>query len=245
LVQKGVEIVSGDFEQPDSVRRAVSGVQGVFSVQPFEPGKARLEVHWGKRLADTAVASGVSHFVYASVFGAGAAPDVPLFTSKAEIETHIRSVGLRHTILQPAGFMENLLMPVVLKGLSKGKLTTPHVVDSLQPLIAVDDIGAIAARVFASPDEYADRTIPLVGDVVSTRTQAEILSRVLGRTIRPGKLPGFLTRVFLGRDLFRMFRWIDTKSHTVPFSVETLRSIYPQLMTFENWCCLAFAKTKG
>lgn len=128
------------------------------------------------------MASGVSHFVYASVFGAGAASDVPHFASKAEIEMHIRSVGLRHTILQPAGFMENLLMPVVLKGLSKGKLTTPNVVDSLQPQIAADDIGAIAARVFASPDEYADRTIPLVGDVVSTRTQAEILSRVLGRT---------------------------------------------------------------
>ncbi len=86
----------------------MSGVHGVFSVQPFERGKAHLEVQWGKRVADTAAALGVAHFVYASVFGTDAAPDVPHFASKAEVENHIRSIGLPHTILRPAGFMENL-----------------------------------------------------------------------------------------------------------------------------------------
>jgi uncharacterized protein YbjT (DUF2867 family) len=59
LVQQGAEAVAGDFGQPKSLTRAMAGVRGVFSVQPFMPGKGRLEVEWGKRLADVAAAQGV------------------------------------------------------------------------------------------------------------------------------------------------------------------------------------------
>jgi len=236
MAKKGVQVVTGDFGQPESLRRALIGVDRVFSVQPFLPGKSHVEVQWGKDVADAAANARVSHFVYTSVLGAGSAPDVPHFASKAEIESHIQSTGMPNTILQPGGFMENLLMPVVRKGISKGKLTAPNGVDSPQPLIAVDDIGAIAAKVFAQPGEFIGRKIPLVGDVISTRNQAQILARVLGRPIRPRQLPGIVVRVFLGRDLHRMFRWLDTSSTTVPFNIEELRKLHPGLSTFENWC---------
>jgi uncharacterized protein YbjT (DUF2867 family) len=245
LAQKGVQVVPGDFGQPESLRRAMIGVDRVFSVQPFLRGKSYLEVQWGKDVADAAANEGVSHFVYTSVLGAGSAPDVPHFAGKAEIEGHIQSTRMPHTILQPGGFMENLLMPVVLKGISKGKLTTPNKVDSPQPLIAVDDIGAIAAKVFALPGEYIGKKIPLVGEVISTRNQAETLARVLGRPIRPGQLPGIVVRVFLGRDLLRMFRWIDTSSGTVPFNIEALRMVHPGLSTFEDWCRHNFSEASA
>lgn len=236
LAKRGAEVVPGDFGQPKSLRRAVAGVAAVFSVQPFLPGKTHLEVQWGKNLADAAAAAGVSHFVYTSVLGAEMAPDVPHFASKAEIERHIRSIGLPSTILQPAGFMENLLMPPVLKGISKGKLTTPNAIDTEQPIIAVDDIGAIAAKVLAAPREFIGRRIPLVGDVASTRSQAATLMRVLARPIKPGRLPGLIVRLFLGRDLYRMFRWIDVNSGTAPFDIDALRAMHPPLLNFEQWC---------
>lgn len=236
LAKKGVEIFAGNFEQPDTIRRAMAGIGRVFSVQPFLRGKAELEVQWGKRIADAAAAEGVSHFVYTSVFGANAGPDVPHFASKAQIETHIQSTAMPSTILQPAGFMENLLNPIVLKGIAKGKLAGPTAVDSPQPVIAVDDIGVIAAKVFASPGEYIGQRIALVGDVVSTRMQAEALTRILGRPIKPAQLPRFLVRLFLGRELYRMFRWIDTNTEGVPFNIEALRVVHPQLSTFEQWC---------
>jgi uncharacterized protein YbjT (DUF2867 family) len=235
-VQQGAEAVAGDFGQPESLTHAMSGVRGVFSVQPFMPRKGRLEVEWGKRLADVAAAQGVSHFIYTSVLGAGMAPDVPHFASKAEIESHIRSIGLPHTILRPSGFMENLLLPVVLKGISKGKLTVPNAIDTPQRMIAIDDIGAIGAKAFASPVEFIGRTIPLVGDIASTRMQAAILSRVLGRPIKPGKLPGLVVRAVLGRDLYRMFRWVDASGASVPFDQDVLRTVHPGLLTFEQWC---------
>jgi uncharacterized protein YbjT (DUF2867 family) len=235
LSQNGATLVIGDFRQPDSLARAMSGVHGVFSVQPLLTGKTRLEVEWGIRVADAAAAAGVSHFVYSSVIGADAAPDVPHFFSKFTIENHIRSIGLPHTILRPAGFMENLLMPVVRNGILRGKLSAPTATDTPQAMIAVDDIGASAATVFATPQAHLGRTLSLVGDVASVREQAEVLGHVMGRTIKPGRLPGLVVRLALGRDLHRMFRWVDTVGQTIPYSLDELRGLQPHPLTFEQW----------
>ena len=236
LAQRGVDVVAGDFGNMPSIAAAMAGVQGVFSVQPLLLGKAPREIEWGRRVADAAAAAGVGHLVYASVLGAGLAPDVPHFASKAVIEQHLRSTGLCFTILQPAAFMENLLRPIVRKGIAKGKLTTPHSLDAPQQLIAIDDIGAVAAHVMLAPTAWAGRTIPLVGDVASTRQMAATLSRVLNREIKPGRLPGIIVRLFLGRDLHRMFRWHDASGGELPHDQEALRDLHPGLKTFEQWC---------
>ena len=68
---------------------------------------------------------------------------------------------------------------------------------------------------------------------------------LLGRPIRPGQLPGIVVRVFLGRDLHRMFRWINTSSGTVPFSIEALRKVHPGLSTFEDWCRHNFSEASA
>jgi uncharacterized protein YbjT (DUF2867 family) len=236
LAGQGVELTPGDFDQPDSLAKALHGTTAVFSVQPILRGKSHVEAEWGKRIADLAHKAGVEHFVYSSVLGADQAPEVPHFASKFEIERHIRSIGLPCTILRPAGFMDNLLMPVVRKGLAKGKLTAPNNLDAPQPLIAVDDIGGVAALALSDPQRFIGQTIPLVAEALSTRQQAEILSRVLGREIKPGKLPALITRIFLGADLYAMFRWIDQKAGKIPFDPAKVRTLYPQLTSFEDWC---------
>jgi uncharacterized protein YbjT (DUF2867 family) len=235
LARQHVEVVPGDFSSAESLNGALSGVQGVFSVQPFLRGKAALEYLWGKHLADAARYAGVEHFIYSSVHGADAAPDVSHFASKARIEEYIRAIKLPATILRPAGFMENLLMSGVQKGISRGSLTTPIAVDVPQPLIAVDDIGFIATKAFSAPERYVSRIIPLVGDVASVRDQAATLSRIRGRDIKPRQLPGLIVRLVLGGDLYRMFRWVETTGNRIPFNIDELRSDHPGLMTFEDW----------
>jgi uncharacterized protein YbjT (DUF2867 family) len=175
LVRQGAEAVPGDFANPESLRRAMSGVRGVFSVQPFLPGKADREMEWGMRVADVAATAGVSHFVYTSVLAAGMVckqgRDREIYPIH-RIASHDPATRRLHGQSDDAGHS---------KRISKGKLTAPNAVDCAQPLIAVDDIGAIAAKVFAAPETYLGQTMPLVGDVVSTRTQAETLSRLLAR----------------------------------------------------------------
>jgi uncharacterized protein YbjT (DUF2867 family) len=106
LADKGVEIVPGDLEDPDSFHAAARGVYGVYSVQDFWSVGAKREVIRGKNLAVAAKKAGVEHFVYSSVGGAERNTGIGHWESKWEIEKHIRKLGLRSTVLRPVAFME-------------------------------------------------------------------------------------------------------------------------------------------
>jgi len=71
LASLGAEVVRSDLDDADSLKAALKGVWGVFSVQNREAGVAREEQQ-GKRLAKLAKAAGVEHFVYSSVASASA-----------------------------------------------------------------------------------------------------------------------------------------------------------------------------
>src|SRR5579862_5393800 len=117
LAGQGVEIVKGDLDDDSTLRRALAGTWGVFSVQnSLEAGVEREEAQ-GKRLATLAREAGVEHFVYTSVGSAQKRTGVPHFDNKWRIEETVR--GLRfpsHVILRPVFFMENLLAPFSLQG---------------------------------------------------------------------------------------------------------------------------------
>src|SRR5262249_38393465 len=70
LKQQGVELVQGDMDDPESLRRAMTAVRGVYSVQDFWTVGAKREIQQGVNVAEAALATGVEHLVYSSVGGA-------------------------------------------------------------------------------------------------------------------------------------------------------------------------------
>jgi uncharacterized protein YbjT (DUF2867 family) len=89
LKNLGVEIVSGDFNDPKSLVKAATGVHTVFSVStPFEAG-IDAETKQGIAIADAAKEARVNHLVYTSVAGADRQTGIPHFDSKYEVEKHI------------------------------------------------------------------------------------------------------------------------------------------------------------
>ncbi len=92
-------LVKGDLNDPGSLRVAVEGAGGVFSVQDFwEHGRVG-EIRQGMSLADAAQDADVKLFMYSSVGGADRALDVPHFASKLEIEKHVRTRSIPWPIL--------------------------------------------------------------------------------------------------------------------------------------------------
>ncbi len=60
----GAEIVQGDLNDPASLKKALTGMWGVFAVQnTWEAGVAGEEEQ-GKRIAQRAREAGVQHYVY-------------------------------------------------------------------------------------------------------------------------------------------------------------------------------------
>src|ERR1700759_1095209 len=171
LARQGVDVTKGDLDDEASLRRALAGAWGVFSVQnTWEAGVEGEEVQ-GKRLARLAREAGVEHYVYTSVGSAHKRTGIPHFDNKWRIEETVR--GLRfpsHVILRPVFFMENLLTPFSLKGSTLAWALPPGT--KLQ-MIAVDDIGWFGARAFTHAAALNRREIDLAGDVRTMPQGAE------------------------------------------------------------------------
>src|ERR1700689_62554 len=106
LARHGVDVVKGDLDDEATLRLALAGAWGVFSVQNAGEAGAEREEAQGKRLAALARGGGGEHYVYTSVGSADKQTGVPHFDSKWRIEETVRDLTFpSHVILRPAFFM--------------------------------------------------------------------------------------------------------------------------------------------
>lgn len=232
LKKRGARIMKGDLDDPASLRKALNGVYGVYSVQNSWEHGVEKEREQGKTLADEARRAEVSHFVYSSVGSAHRATGIPHFDSKWDIEQHIRSTGLRFTILRPVFFMENFLMPDIVSAIDSGTLPLGVFPDKPLQMISVKDIGAFAALAFTKPAEFVNREIDIAGDELTGPQTAGILSRVLEKEITYQQAPIEQIRAF-SEDYALMVEWFNAKGYEA--DIPALRKIRPGLITFGEW----------
>jgi len=235
LARKGIEVVTGDLEDPTSLERATHGLYGVYSVQDFWAVGAKREVQQGKNLADAAKKAGVEHFVYSSVGGAERNSGIDHWESKWEVEKHIRKLGLPATVLRPAAFMENYYIDQVEIGILKGKLMDPIRADKPYQTIATDDIGAFATLAFERPKEFIGMDLEIAGSELTNSEAAQIFSRVLGKPVKFQRLPMPIVRFVLGKEFYQMFHWFNEAGFKA--NITELRDRYPEvhLQTLEEW----------
>lgn len=242
LKKLNIQLVKGDLNNADTYREHLKDVYGIFTVQTFEDGIEK-EIKQGISLATLAKEFDVMHFLYSSVAYAHLNTGVPHFDSKFEIENHIRQLGVHFTIVRPTSLYENFLIPQVKKGILKGKLTQPINRDTIQQFIAAEDIGKACVKIFQNRDMYLGRTIHLAAEQLSTQEVAEIFSNVLGKKIEYKKLPVLITRLFLGNNLYKMFKWINEKSSSSIEDVELTRKEFPDLLDLKCWIEKNFKST--
>ncbi|KMQ50716.1 hypothetical protein CHISP_2399 [Chitinispirillum alkaliphilum] len=232
LESLGAEVVMGDLNVPSSLEKALKGVYGVFSVeQPLEHG-VEAEIRQGIALAKVAEKSGVEHFVYSSIGSADQNTGVPFFDSKAEIEEFLRKSNLSYTILRPVYFMENLMSPSLRDKIYNGTLELALRPDVPVQVLSVDDLGAIAAMVFADPHKFTKTEIELAGDELTGPEMAGVLSKATGRPVEFKELPIEQVRSY-SADYAMMYDWLNLRGFSADIS--ELQNIYPNLATFEDW----------
>ena len=231
LKDLGVEIIEGDLDDEDSLKRAVEGAWGVYAVQnTWEAGVEKEETQ-GHRLARLAHDAGVERYVYASVGSAHRDTGIPHFDNKHRVEDTVRALGFpSYAIIRPVFFMENLTSPWFLSGDTLHAAMKPTTV--LQ-MIAVDDIGKYGALAFAEPLRLKNRAIDIAGDAVTMPTVARVLGKALGRTINFVEVPIEEVRKN-SEDLAIMLEWFgdvgydaDIAGHAREFGITPT--------TFEEW----------
>ncbi|PKS06236.1 hypothetical protein jhhlp_006982 [Lomentospora prolificans] len=241
-----IKLVQGDLSNIDAVFAAAKEatslpIWGVFSVQvAFGSKQADAELTQGKDLIDASIKAGVKFFVYSSVDRHGDASfqnptDIPHFRHKHEIEKHLvektKNGEMDWTILRPVAFMENFTDNF----LGRVFVTAWKVAIKEKPLqlIAVPDIGVVAAKAFLHPEDFKNRAISLAGDELTLEKANQIYKKHSGQefptTFR------FLASLIMWsmKDFGYMFRWFYDVGYAA--DIEDVRRIHPGLKDFETW----------
>jgi uncharacterized protein YbjT (DUF2867 family) len=241
LMLKGVTVVKGDMADPSSLASALKGCDGVFSVQNYFECGGENEIQYGKNMVDAALKSNISHFIYNSVCGADADTNVPHFETKHVIEQYLKGTGLPATIFRPVKFMENYYIPQVFKGILGGKLFDAIKSGKKHQIIAADDIGKYAADAFINPDNYLNKTIEIAGDEMTNEQVAATMTEVLGVNVKFKKLPLFIVKLLMDKEMYLMFKWFNEKGFTA--DLEKVKGDFPsvkattlkEFLMNENW----------
>jgi uncharacterized protein YbjT (DUF2867 family) len=227
------------FDDAATVERALRGAGALLLVldQP-DTGPAERLRH-GRAIADAAVRAGVGHIVFAAATG----PDHHRVSCdvSSEIERHLRTLAVRTTVVRPATFMEEIPWYWLSRLGGALNLATPFVGTQRLQLVALEDVGALAALAVARPDEFAGRTIDVAGDVATPLEIATLLADELGEPVRYEEVQ--VEGVFIYQEASTPVRdggW--------------LRSVHPALHTLRSWleegggldlCRAAVERTSG
>ncbi|MBT2233896.1 NmrA family NAD(P)-binding protein [Nonomuraea sp. NEAU-A123] len=175
----GVQLVTGDLNQPDSLADALVGVRGVFLL----PGYADMP-----GLLARIRQAGVQRVVLLTS-GSAAQADMNNAVSRfmALSERAAREADVPWTFLRPRAFMSNALR--WLPQLRTGDLVRVPFAGVAAAAIDPADIAAVAALALTS-DGYEGRIYELTGpDSLLPADQIAVLAKVLGRDLRCEGLP--------------------------------------------------------
>ena len=193
LRDSGAELVVGDLRNAESLRKACRGCDAIVTTASSLHTTTGFDPEWTDRqgnlnLIEAAQHENVGHFVFTSTIGADA-PDAPrVFHNKRFIEQRLAASGLRHTILRPAGFMENLL-PLIPLARRTGIAVISRPGTTKTSYIAIRDIAEMARLAVVSPPATSS-VIEFGGpEDLSAFDCVMILQDVLGRRLHVWRVP--------------------------------------------------------
>jgi uncharacterized protein YbjT (DUF2867 family) len=179
------EVIVGDMRKASLVYKAIQNVDSVYHICPnMHPDEIRI----GQTMIDAATTAGIAHFVYHSVLH----PQIeamPHHWKKMRVEEKILESGLPFTILQPAVYMQNILLywQTIIE---KGKYLVPYSTESRISLVDLEDVALAATRVLTEVLLAENRpfhlgaTYELVGTPAMSQNEvAAIISQQLGRSL--------------------------------------------------------------
>jgi uncharacterized protein YbjT (DUF2867 family) len=232
LAAAGAQLAVADFDDAASLRTAFEGVARVFAMTTMSSGRGTEgEVTDGILLADAAKAAGVEHLVYSSVGGAERHTGIPHFESKRRVEEHIENLGIPATFVRPTFFYDNLLRQS--SALEDGAMVVRLPMPDGIPLqmVAVDDIGAVAAAVLIAPSRVPTGAVEIAGDELTGSQIADVFGRRAGQPARFEALP---VAAAGDDDLRAMFTWF-AKPPSYQADRALTAELDPQVQTFDQW----------
>ena len=232
----GVELLEASLDDSPGLERSLEGADAVFSVQNYwEKGVGfEGEIQQGKNLAEAAKKAGVKHFVQSTMADGQIPYPVVLrhFHSKARLEEFIDAMGLPRTFLGTVTFMDNVLDPKLGGGWTLPFISRIMPPDAPYHMLAVDDIGGVAAAVFADPQKYIGRKINMASNSPTVPKMKRIYGEVTGRSPKRLQFPVWLSRM-MNHEFVAQLAWQSAGGWT--FGTDEASAVYPKLTSFREF----------
>lgn len=173
LKAMGAEVVLGDLDKPDTIEKAVKGVDKIYLLT----WNGETQLQQGKNILDAIVKTGKPHIVRHSMWGA----DSRIIKQGLKIEEMIKSSGLPWTILKPTFYMQNTMMAA--QTISADGVLYWDMGDGRLGMIDVRDIADSAFAVITGKGHEGKSYILTGPEAVSFGDAAKTFSKVLNKKV--------------------------------------------------------------
>ena len=176
---RGAEVVTLDFDRPETLKPAMEGAPTVFLLTPF----VEDFVPYIRAAIAAAKEVGVQHIVRLSVVGAdpnGLGPG----RMHGVADQLLKDSGIAHTLLLPTFFQDNFY------NYSIGSIKAQSVFygaagDQRISYVSAQDIADVACKILLAPASHVGKGYVLTGEEALTENEAAAaLTEILGREIR-------------------------------------------------------------
>lgn len=257
LAKLGAEVVAGDVDDVESLKKAFAGAYGAYCVTffwaHFSPEREKANA---LAMAQAAKAAGIQHAIWSTFEDTRKL--VPLsddrmptlmgkykvahFDAKNEANQAFTDLGVPTTFLLTSFYWENLIYfgAGPKKGADGVLALTYPMGDKKLPGIASEDIGRCAYGIFRKGREYIGKTVGVAGEHLTGTQMAASLTKALRQEVRYNDVPPDVYRGFGfpgAEDMGNMFQYKRDfeKEYCGARDVGISRSLNPALLTFDGW----------
>ncbi|MFH8336370.1 NmrA family NAD(P)-binding protein [Streptomyces sp. AM6-12] len=192
-VRAQAEVVQGSHGDAATITKALAGADRLFWLVPpagfRDADSARgYYLNFTRSACQEAATRGV-RVVGVTSLGRGYQGEAGLLSAAFAMDELIESSGVAYRALALPFFMENLLRqaPTIKE---QGTFSMANAADRPLPTVATRDVAAAAAALLLDTSWSGQARVPLVGpDNLTPDAMAEVISEVLGRTVRYHQVP--------------------------------------------------------
>jgi uncharacterized protein YbjT (DUF2867 family) len=189
-VRESAEVITGSHADPAVLDAALAGADAFFLIVPPDGQADSVSGHYveyGRQARAALERNGVGHAVMISTLGGGNERAGHLSAARAA-EAEVGTSGAAVRALAPPFFMENLLNQA--EAIRDGVLALPSDAERILPVVATDDLAALAADLLTDRSWDGVGRVPVSSsDALTPEGIATILGEALGREVAYRQVP--------------------------------------------------------
>ncbi|WP_298543384.1 NmrA family NAD(P)-binding protein [uncultured Aquimarina sp.] len=179
LRKKGLNVIKGDVINPKSYQSQLSKTD----VALLNVGNSSKQLELEKAYIDVSKNSSLKHLVKFSAFSADDSSPSEILAVHGKSENYLKKERTPYTIVRPNFFMQNILMQA--ENIKRDNAFYLPMADTKVATIDIRDIATFFKTVLLNERDFENKEFNITGpEIISFHDMANILSEVLGRTIK-------------------------------------------------------------